>query len=114
LTKSFEYDPHCLYLNATSDIPYPSQLSVVDSAIELFAYIFPVQNTSTHETVIDQLLKLATYSPAKASFSRKIAGPINALIAIIGCLKYTADQKVQISSEFVLNSIITIVKVFLK
>ena len=95
-------------------MPYPSQLSVVDSAIELFAYIFPAQNSSTHETVVDQLLKLATHNPAKSSPSRKIAGPINALIAIIGCLKYMADQKVQISSESVLNSIISIVKVFLK
>ncbi|KAJ3336653.1 hypothetical protein HDU91_001715, partial [Kappamyces sp. JEL0680] len=128
--KSIENDPHSLYLTSRFDTietksgtegvisglspPAPCQVSAVDSAIELFSVIFPLQNAQTQETVIEQLIKCATIQGFKVSPIRKTACQINSLVAVIGSLKYIAAKKGQISSPKVLVAIRDLMSGFVK
>jgi hypothetical protein len=107
-----ENDPNCLYLvpqvqkseaslqNDALPIepPVTSNIGVVNAAIELFALLFPLQNGQTQETLIEQLVKAATFQGGRITPIRKSACQLNALVAIVGCLKYIAAKKGQLAS----------------
>ena len=113
--RSFEYDPQVLYLTSKVEstdtrsgtetfisqlVPsVHSTVALTDSAIELFSLIFPLQNAQTQETVMEQLIKAATYQGGRVTPIRKFASQINTLIAVIGALKYVAGKKGQLQSQ---------------
>lgn len=80
---------------------YPSPeagITVVDSSIELFSMIFPMQNAQTQETVIEQLVMSSTFPSGRLTPLRKAACRMNSLVAILGSLKNISAKKGKISS----------------
>ena len=128
--KAFENDPHCLYLSSkqtkveskngvetiVSSIskPVANSNNLVNAAIELFSLIFPHQNVQTQETVMEQIIKSASYSGGKISSNRKFACQINSLVAVIGALKYVAAKKGQLASPKVAVAIRDLMLGFVK
>ncbi|KAJ3311971.1 hypothetical protein HDV04_003467 [Boothiomyces sp. JEL0838] len=108
---ALENDPHCVYLNSKPlspsaieplELPVPSNVALVDSAIELFALLFPLQNAQSQETLVEQLIKSANHQGGRITPIRKAACQINSLVAAIGCLKYISAKKGNISSQKIL------------
>jgi hypothetical protein len=109
---SVENDPNCLYLvpkmeksegSLRNDAlpvepPVTSNIGVVNAAIELFALLFPIQNAQTQETLVEQLVKAATFQGGRITPIRKASCQLNALVAIVGSLKYIAAKKGQLAS----------------
>jgi HEAT repeat-containing protein 5 len=125
---SFENDPHALYLTSKIEIlgsnsgtetavskvqpATHASVALVDSAIELFSLIFPLQNAQTQETILEQLIKAATHHSGRITPIRKAACQINSLVAIIGALKYIAGKKGQLQSPKVSVAIRDLMTVF--
>jgi HEAT repeat-containing protein 5 len=107
--RNFENDVHYLYLGRSgldeydqdphkkqsivNDMPLHSQISVVDSAIELFALIFANLTTQTQETLMEQLIKAATFNAGRITPLRKTACQLNSLVAAIGILKHAMVKR---------------------
>ncbi|KAJ3252081.1 hypothetical protein HK103_001848 [Boothiomyces macroporosus] len=119
---ALENDPHCVYLNSKPlspsaieplELPVPSNVALVDSAIELFALLFPLQNAQSQETLAEQLIKSANHQGGRITPIRKAACQINSLVAAIGCLKYISAKKGNISSQKILVAFRDLVSVIL-
>ena len=93
--------------------PSPA-ITIVDSAIELFAMLYPKQNIQSQETLMEAVLKAATISSGKITPMRKYASHVNALTAVIGVLKYIMAKKGQLSSNKVSVIIRDLVEPFIK
>lgn len=128
--RNFENDIHYLYLGFTglheydddphkktasvNDMPVPPQTGVVDSAIELFSFVFSSLTAQTQETVMEQLIKAATFSAGRINPVKKAACQLNSLVAVIGILKYEMIRRGQLGSSKVYVAMRDIAKPFLK
>ncbi|KAL5034281.1 hypothetical protein BDV3_003842 [Batrachochytrium dendrobatidis] len=113
---SCDNDPHCLYIASsvqtadkeTTDgsskhmiyrpLSAPPGVAMVDAAIELFAFLFPLQTLQTQEIFIESIIKSVTVQAGKVTPARKDAAQINSLISIIGALKYIMVKRGQLAS----------------
>ena len=84
-----ENDPHALYSSKLLDSIHtePAVIDVVDKSIELFSHLFPIQNSETQESIIDQISQSAQYIGQRMTPIRKYACRLNSLVALIGALK---------------------------
>ena len=93
--------------------PPQAGTTVVDSSIELFSVIFPLQNSQTQETVIEQLVMSSTSPSGRLTPLRKSACRMNSLVAIVGSLKHMSAKKGKISSPKITSIIRDLVLVIL-
>lgn len=127
--RSLLNDPHYLYLGAAglhaydkdphSDVsvdqlPPIAIVAVSDNSIELFSSLFASQNATSQETLMEQLIKAASYSGGKVTAIKRSAIQLNALTAVIGILKYATARRVTLGSGKVHVSIRDVATPFLK
>eukprot|EP00842_Homolaphlyctis_polyrhiza_P005067 jgi/Hompol1/5561/HPOL_004542-RA len=94
--------------------PFPSNVGVVDAALELFSLLFPLQNAQLQESLIESVLKSATFQGGKITPMRKTASQINSLASVVGLLKYVMVKRGQLSSGKVSVAIRDLVDPFLR
>ena len=67
--------------------PPPSSTSVVDTSIELFARLLPLQDVQTTQKVITQLLESIKSPKLDKNAGRKMAVNVNAVVGIVLALR---------------------------
>ncbi|KAJ3352011.1 hypothetical protein HDU83_008405 [Entophlyctis luteolus] len=85
--------------------PMPTNIGAVDSAIQLFALLFPIQNAIYQDAILDQFAKVFRYSGGKMSAARKLSVTVNILLAIMFSLKSVAATNSGFASEKVPEAI---------
>ncbi|KAI8819328.1 armadillo-type protein [Fimicolochytrium jonesii] len=119
---ALENDPHSLYLqdvthlhsqkslssstasNTSSELAYkrpspaPVGTATIDSAVELFALLLPLQNAAVQESLMEQLIILAKSQGTKVPPLRKRSVQLNILVAILGSLRYVMGKKGSLAS----------------
>jgi hypothetical protein len=130
LFQSFQNDPHYLYFGtsglqeydddphkriaSTNDLPVPAQAAVIDASIELFSLLFACLTPQTQETMMEHLIKAATFSGGRINPVKKAACQLNSLVAVIGILKYEMVRRGELGSSKVYVAMRDIAKPFLK
>lgn len=71
--------------------PCPATISSIDSAIELFSIIYPLQNAQVQEMTLEGFIK--TSKTTKAVGPRKVSYQLNVLTALIGFLKHVMMKR---------------------
>ncbi|KZT18252.1 clathrin-coated vesicle protein [Neolentinus lepideus HHB14362 ss-1] len=93
-----EYDP-LLLCQTSSDIanvePYGAATAVVDSAIELFAQLLPLQDLSSSVKVLNQCIEGVRSNKLERNAGRKAAVLINTVIAVTLTLRKVTGQSGQ-------------------
>lgn len=91
---SLEYDPLELYLSSSTSTsnpisieqslpaPLPALTSVVDSAIELFALVFPTQSADSQARTVAQIVAHVRSSKSERNPGRRMAVFVNAVEAL--------------------------------
>ncbi|CAG8601056.1 5210_t:CDS:10, partial [Ambispora leptoticha] len=67
--------------------PVPPATALVDSSIELFATVFPLQNAAVQESLFEQLIKVVRHPKLEKSPGRKMAVQVNMVIGLLGTFK---------------------------
>ena len=97
LTGAIEYDPHIVCgaheRFTPRPTPVPPEIAVVDSAIELFEKIFPIQQHQTQEQVLEGLVK----SFKGRANQKKYCLQVNTFTAVMGALKNLMNRKSSLS-----------------
>jgi hypothetical protein len=75
----------------------------VNAAIELFALLFPLQNSIVQESTLEALVK--TVKTAKGSISRRNTYCLNTMTAVIGALCYIMMKKGSLANDRVTSAI---------
>ncbi|KAI1117094.1 armadillo-type protein [Nemania sp. NC0429] len=95
ICPSLEYDAAVLYagdLDASLELPDPPATEVINMAIQLFAFVFPLTPAKVQESVLEQV---ATYSSAgslQRDPGRKAAMTVNIASALLSALKVTVKE----------------------
>ncbi|KAJ3334341.1 hypothetical protein HDU76_000034 [Blyttiomyces sp. JEL0837] len=74
-------------------------VDAIDSAIDIFAMIFPLQSAEVQESVLESLIKYVKNHGSKAASGKALANQINIITAIVRSLKSVALKHGQIGSE---------------
>lgn len=105
-----ENDPLCIFTEITElvddlvrPLPLPVCRGAVDAAIELFALLFPLQNSIVQESTLEALVK--TVKTAKGLISRRNTFSLNAMTAVVGALCYIMMKKGALASDRVTAAI---------
>lgn len=61
----------------------------IDTCIELFATLFPIQTPPVQESTLEQILRLAHDPKLDKNSPKKMAVLINIVVALLGALKNT-------------------------
>ncbi|CAG8467294.1 7812_t:CDS:10 [Ambispora gerdemannii] len=67
--------------------PVPPATVLVDSSIEFFATVFPLQNAAVQESLFEQLIKVVRHPKLEKSPGRKMAVQVNMVIGLLGTFK---------------------------
>ncbi|KAI8611756.1 armadillo-type protein [Chytriomyces sp. MP71] len=107
---SLEYDPLLLLLDdivpgTQSTLPLVTPIASVDSSIQLFSLLFPMQQSIHQEGALDQFSKCLKYAGNKVSAGRKLAVQINILVALLLTLKSVANKNGNLASDKVSSGI---------
>lgn len=90
-----EYDSVCVHtrngLRARA-LPDPPATEVVNSAITLFAAVFPSQSPKVQEFVLEQLITHLSAGALQRAPGRRAAVAVNTAIALLGALKVAVGE----------------------
>ncbi|KAI4250726.1 MAG: hypothetical protein LQ352_005276, partial [Teloschistes flavicans] len=73
-------------------LPEPPATEVTNSAIALFAAVFPSQSPKVQEFILEQLLTLLSAASLQRSPGRKAAVAVNTAMALLGALKVAVGE----------------------
>lgn len=73
-------------------LPDPPATEVVNSAIGLFAFVFPSQSPKVQEFVLEQLTTHLSAGTLQRTPGRRAAVTINTAMALLGALKVAAGE----------------------
>lgn len=73
-------------------LPEPPATEVTNSAIALFAAVFPLQSPKVQEFILEQLLTLLSAGSLQRIPGRKAAVAINTAMALLGALKVAVGE----------------------
>lgn len=108
-----EHDPLSLCQAAFSDTDYvlseppPPATSVVDTAIELFSRLLPLQDLQSNAKIIAQLLESVRSPKLEKNTGRKAAVTVNATVALLMALRYGSLTQLRQARETFGSSQIT-------
>lgn len=95
-------------------LPKFPHTAVVDSAIELFALLLPMQTEKIQQSILEQVASFAGSSSLQKDPGRKAAVTANVALALSGTLKLVAlsksSSKIRLADEAVLNIMQEILK----
>ncbi|KAL7269608.1 hypothetical protein RUND412_007710 [Rhizina undulata] len=92
---SIEHDSVSLYVtnNQNSPAPAPPATAVVNSAIDLFTTLLPMQPPKVQESILEQIATFLASPSLQRDPGRKAAMTVNVAVALLGTLKLTiADE----------------------
>ncbi|KAJ3573535.1 hypothetical protein NPX13_g4662 [Xylaria arbuscula] len=95
ICPSPEHDAAILYvgdLNPTAELPDPPATEVVNMAIRLFAFVFPVTPAKVQESVLEQIATYTSAGSLQRDPGRKAAMTINIASALLSTLKVAVKE----------------------
>ena len=88
---SLEYDTSCLFMandpNNERPLPFPTSVTHVDAALEIFSLLFPLQSATLQENLLESLFKTCFTTSLNTSGNKKGWIQINILVALIGAMR---------------------------
>ncbi|KAI5804071.1 armadillo-type protein [Peziza echinospora] len=118
---SLEHDSVALYITDNSPTafdptPAPPATAVVNSAIDLFSILLPMQPPKVQESILEQLATFLASKSLDRDPGRKAAITVNVAVAILGSLKLVMNDQIpsaNLSTPSVLKTIQEILHNFL-
>ncbi|KAI1326058.1 armadillo-type protein [Xylariaceae sp. FL0255] len=95
ICPSLEHDAAVLYigeLDASSDLPDPPATEVVNMAIRLFAFVFPLTPAKVQESVLEQIATYTSAGSLQRDPGRKAAMNVNVASALLSTLKVAVKE----------------------
>ncbi|KAI0527879.1 armadillo-type protein [Xylaria bambusicola] len=105
ICPSLEHDAATLYignLDPASELPDPPATEVVNMAVRLFAFVFPVTPAKVQESVLEQIATYTSAGSLQRDPGRKAAMAVNIASALLSTLK-VAVKETQSSSGNITN-----------
>ncbi|TRX91327.1 hypothetical protein FHL15_007749 [Xylaria flabelliformis] len=95
ICPSLEYDAAALYTsepNASLELPDPPATEVVNMAIRLFAFVFPLTPAKVQESVLEQIATYTSAGSLQRDPGRKAAMTVNIASALLSTLKVAVKE----------------------
>ncbi|KAH8160911.1 hypothetical protein CIB48_g7338 [Xylaria polymorpha] len=95
ICPSLEYDAAVLYagdIDASSELPDPPATEVVNMAIRLFAFVFPLTPAKVQESVLEQIATYTSAGSLQRDPGRKAAMTVNIASALLSTLKVAVKE----------------------
>ncbi|KAI0481690.1 armadillo-type protein [Xylaria cf. heliscus] len=95
ICPSLEYDAAVLYAgdsDASSELPDPPATEVVNMAIRLFAFVFPLTPAKVQESVLEQIATYTSAGSLQRDPGRKAAMTVNIASALLSTLKVAVKE----------------------
>jgi hypothetical protein len=95
ICQSLEHDAAALYvsdLDAPSELPDPPATEVVNMAIRLFAFAFPLTPAKVQESVLEQIATYTSAGSLQRDPGRKAAMTVNIASALLSTLKVAVKE----------------------
>ncbi|KAK5631761.1 hypothetical protein RRF57_007475 [Xylaria bambusicola] len=95
ICPSLEHDAATLYignLDPASELPDPPATEVVNMAVRLFAFVFPVTPAKVQESVLEQIATYTSAGSLQRDPGRKAAMAINIASALLSTLKVAVKE----------------------
>ncbi|GAP87418.2 putative heat repeat protein [Rosellinia necatrix] len=95
ICSSLEYDAATLYASdssASSELPDPPATEVVNMAIRLFAFVFPLTPSKVQESVLEQIVTYTSAGSLQRDPGRKAAMTVNIASALLSTLKVAVKE----------------------
>lgn len=94
ICPSLEHDAAALYVGAADDegLPDPPATEVVNMAIQLFAFVFPLTPTKVQESILEQLVSFLSAGSLQRDPGRKAAIDVNVATALLSTLKVAVKE----------------------
>lgn len=93
---TIEHDASLLYLgedSTTSDLPPdPPPTEVINMAIQLFAFVFPLAPAKVQESILEQIKTFSSAGPLQRDPGRKAAINVNVSAAILATLRVAVKE----------------------
>ncbi|PWI74534.1 HEAT repeat protein [Purpureocillium lilacinum] len=93
---SLEHDASALYVGAVDDAlsmtPDPPATEVINDAIQLFAFAFPLTPAKVQESVLEQIRTFASAGSLQRDPGRKAAINVNIATAILACMRVATKE----------------------
>ncbi|KAG5999720.1 hypothetical protein E4U54_001701 [Claviceps lovelessii] len=92
---SLEHDASMLYVGQVDDLrvfPDPPATEVINNAIQLFAFAFPLTPAKVQESVLEQIKTFASAGLLQRDAGRKAAITVNVALAILSSLKVAVKE----------------------
>ncbi|GAO13879.1 uncharacterized protein UV8b_03888 [Ustilaginoidea virens] len=92
---SLEHDASMLYIGGTDNQPMrpdPPATEVVNNAIQLFAFVFPLTPAKVQESVLEQIKTFASAGLLQRDSGRKAAIHVNVALAILLSMKVAVKE----------------------
>ncbi|PFH59619.1 hypothetical protein XA68_12081 [Ophiocordyceps unilateralis] len=93
---SLEHDASMLYIGSMKDrlskIPDPPATEVINSAIQLFAFVFPLTPAKVQESVLEQIKTFASAGSLQRDAGRKAAINVNVATAILASMRVAVRE----------------------
>ncbi|KAI1504241.1 armadillo-type protein [Biscogniauxia marginata] len=95
ICPSLEHDAAVLYVgdpDASTSLPDPPATEVVNMAIQLFAFVFPLTPAKVQESILEQIATFSSAGPLQRDPGRKAAITVNVASALIATLKVAGKE----------------------
>ncbi|KAH8668301.1 armadillo-type protein [Xylariales sp. PMI_506] len=89
---SLEHDAALLYTGQPNDLPDPPATEVVNMAIQLFAFVFPLTPAKVQESTLEQLATFLSAGVLQRDPGRKAAMNVNVAAALLSALKVASKE----------------------
>ncbi|RCI09921.1 hypothetical protein L249_8394 [Ophiocordyceps polyrhachis-furcata BCC 54312] len=94
---SLEHDASMLYIGSMNDEPWsrtpdPPATEVINSAIQLFAFVFPLTPAKVQESVLEQIKTFASAATLQRDAGRKAAVNVNVALAMLASMRVAVKE----------------------
>ena len=99
---SLEHDASMLYVGRVDDasgLPDPPATEVINNAIQLFAFAFPLTPAKVQESVLEQIKTFTSASLLQRDPGRKAAIDVNVALAVLCSMKVAAKETRSLSGS---------------
>ncbi|KAI6785730.1 putative heat repeat protein [Emericellopsis cladophorae] len=98
---SLEHDASVLYIGdyGAGLTPHPPATEVIDAAIQLFAFAFPLTPAKVQESILEQIRTFASAGPLQRDPGRKAAINVNTATAILSTMRVAMKETTSTSGS---------------
>ncbi|KAF2137298.1 uncharacterized protein K452DRAFT_321857 [Aplosporella prunicola CBS 121167] len=102
ISSAREHDSISLYISKSGDVddlPDPPSTEVVNSAVNLFAILLPLQTPKVQESILEQISSFLSAVSLQRDPYRKAAMEVNIATALLGALKVANKETLSTSGD---------------